>query len=212
MTPAQRGGYIMLLAFMWNTEDCALLDDEDYLARLSGLDNSSLTLVRSCFIKHGSNRNPKISHKRLLIERSKQDDWRDKCSKAGKASAKARSNYRSTSVQQKANISTPTPTPTSISLKEDMGAAAPTPSKIAKDFFAGKWEPYLGKLLEAGCPEALAHSEFQNFVDYWTEPNKSGTKVRWEQQPTFDVGRRLKTWFRNYNKFNPITESHEYTA
>lgn len=40
------------------------------------------------------------------------------------------------------------------------------------------------------------------FVDYWTEPNKTKTKLRYELQKTFDISRRLKTWFKNEKKFN----------
>lgn len=50
-------------------------------------------------------------------------------------------------------------------------------------------EKYSAEMLEA-------------FVDYWTEPNKSKTKLRYELQKTFDVGRRLKTWSKNDSKFN----------
>ena len=32
------------------------------------------------------------------------------------------------------------------------------------------------------------------FFDYWTEPNKSKTKMRFELEKTWDVKRRLKTW------------------
>lgn len=39
--------------------------------------------------------------------------------------------------------------------------------------------------------------EFEKFLLYWTEPNKSGTKQRWELQQTFDVKRRLVTWLSN---------------
>jgi DNA-binding PadR family transcriptional regulator len=39
------------------------------------------------------------------------------------------------------------------------------------------------------------------FVDYWTEPNKSKTKLRYELQKTFDIARRLKTWSKNESKF-----------
>ena len=35
------------------------------------------------------------------------------------------------------------------------------------------------------------------FCDYWTEPNKSNTKMKFELQKTFDIERRLKTWDRN---------------
>jgi hypothetical protein len=37
----------------------------------------------------------------------------------------------------------------------------------------------------------------QQFVDYWTEPNKSKTKMKFELQRTWDTKRRLETWKRN---------------
>ena len=44
------------------------------------------------------------------------------------------------------------------------------------------------------------------FFDYWTEPNKSQTKMRFELEKTWDLSRRLNTWaFRqgfNKNKSN----------
>lgn len=41
-------------------------------------------------------------------------------------------------------------------------------------------------------------SEMLNaFYLYWTEPNKSFTKMRWELQKTWDLGLRLNTWNRN---------------
>ena len=40
------------------------------------------------------------------------------------------------------------------------------------------------------------------FTDYWTEPNRSKTKLRYELQPTFDIKRRLATWSKNKDKFN----------
>ena len=35
------------------------------------------------------------------------------------------------------------------------------------------------------------------FFSYWTEPNKSGTRMRWELEKTWDVNRRLKRWTNN---------------
>lgn len=32
------------------------------------------------------------------------------------------------------------------------------------------------------------------FFDYWSEMNKSGTKMRFEQQPTWEASKRLVTW------------------
>lgn len=34
------------------------------------------------------------------------------------------------------------------------------------------------------------------FYDYWTEPNKSRTKIKWEMEKTWDLNLRLKTWIR----------------
>ena len=80
-----------------------------------------------------------------------------------------------------------------------------TPSQFAKKFFedrlmqeevakkiAEKYKSDLNKLL----------IEINKFSLYWTEPNKSGTKVRWELQQTFDVKRRITTWINKSNEFN----------
>lgn len=32
------------------------------------------------------------------------------------------------------------------------------------------------------------------FIDYWTEPNKSGSRMRFEGEKTWDTGRRLARW------------------
>ena len=44
--------------------------------------------------------------------------------------------------------------------------------------------------------------EIEKFCSYWTEPNKTKTKLRWELQPTFDIARRLVTWMGRSNQFN----------
>lgn len=40
------------------------------------------------------------------------------------------------------------------------------------------------------------------FFDYWTEPNKSNTQMRFEQQKTWEICRRLKTWAKNNKQFS----------
>ena len=37
----------------------------------------------------------------------------------------------------------------------------------------------------------------QEFFDYWTEPNKSGTKMRFELEKTWNISRRLARWVNN---------------
>ena len=45
-------------------------------------------------------------------------------------------------------------------------------------------------------------SELRNFAGYWSELTKSGKKQRWQLQKTFELRRRLGTWFKNAGKFN----------
>jgi len=49
----------------------------------------------------------------------------------------------------------------------------------------------------------------KSFISYWTEPNRSKTKLRYELQPTFDIGRRLATWHKNDSKFNKPSDKPE---
>ena len=75
-----------------------------------------------------------------------------------------------------------------------------TPQNLSKQFF--NKEKYFNTLLDE-FSKALKvqreklEEEFNHFILYWTEPNRSGSKVRWELERTFDVKRRLYTWMRN---------------
>lgn len=40
------------------------------------------------------------------------------------------------------------------------------------------------------------------FSNYWTEKNKSGTKMRFEIQPTFEISKRLATWASKDKQFS----------
>lgn len=41
----------------------------------------------------------------------------------------------------------------------------------------------------------------REFFDYWSELNSSQTKMRYEQQKTWELGKRLATWARRENNF-----------
>jgi hypothetical protein len=45
----------------------------------------------------------------------------------------------------------------------------------------------------------------QKFCDYWTELNKSKTKMRWELEKTFEISKRLATWANRDKEFNKNT-------
>ncbi len=47
----------------------------------------------------------------------------------------------------------------------------------------------------------IESSVIDDFIDYWSELNKSKSKMKWELQKTFEVKRRLKRWINNsFNK------------
>ena len=47
-------------------------------------------------------------------------------------------------------------------------------------------------------------SMLESFYDYWSEPkSKTNKRMRWQYQPTFEIGRRLKTWEKREKSFAP---------
>ena len=48
----------------------------------------------------------------------------------------------------------------------------------------------------------VSKDTLKEFVHYWTEENRSGSKMLFEMQPTFDINRRLQTWVSNDKKWN----------
>ena len=45
----------------------------------------------------------------------------------------------------------------------------------------------------------------KEFIDYWSEHNDGGKVMRYEQQPIFNIKRRINTWIKNSKKFNSNT-------
>lgn len=66
-----------------------------------------------------------------------------------------------------------------------------------KKEFAKTLEPYLVK---------YGREMLNDFYAYWTEPNKSNTKFRQEQEKNWDLSRRLSTWEKNNKTFGAKTE------
>jgi DNA-binding Lrp family transcriptional regulator len=80
----------------------------------------------------------------------------------------------------------------------------PTPGEIAKEFFDPQNSFRRNSIVEeicqaTGAPREAVETEVKKFVFYWTEPNKSGTKQKWQLQQTFDVKRRIYTWLSRAN-------------
>lgn len=84
-----------------------------------------------------------------------------------------------------------------IAKKKDAATAATNQRKTK---FYDAIKPYVGIYGADMC---------RNFFDYWSELNKSGTKMRWEQQPTWELELRLKTWSKNETKYAKRTDKYE---
>lgn len=100
-------------------------------------------------------------------------------------------NHKSKTINQKPEI---------INQKSSEKIFEKTPRQIAESFFAeeGDREEIIKSISRKyNAPIESIRSEINKFVFYWTEPNGSGKKLRWQMQKTFDVKRRLFTWLGN---------------
>lgn len=70
--------------------------------------------------------------------------------------------------------------------------AAPTSIELRKKAFYDSLIPFLDKY-----PKDMIRA----FFDYWSEMNKSGTKMRYELERTWEVSKRLATWASRDNGF-----------
>lgn len=93
------------------------------------------------------------------------------------------------------------------SIEQNSRVEGMTPAQEAKDFFNGNVEETFNYFKEKGLPETTLRHEFQKFISYWTEKNKSGTKQRWETERTFEVRRRLATWLDRVKNFTNKKET-----
>lgn len=50
------------------------------------------------------------------------------------------------------------------------------------------------------------------FVSYWTEPNKTKKKMKFEMQTTWDTSRRLATWANRNKEFDKNKPNEESTT
>jgi hypothetical protein len=78
-----------------------------------------------------------------------------------------------------------------------------TPSQIANNFFlkGNYYKEYL-ELFSNDSNKEFISKEFDKFILYWTEPNATGNKQRWQKETTFEVKRRLTTWLGKVGSFN----------
>ena len=84
---------------------------------------------------------------------------------------------------------------------------APTPSQETREFFENEStrEEFILKAVAKGFDASLARNEIKKFCNHWMERTPNGRKQLWETKKTFEVRRRLATWFGNIQKFYPLS-------
>jgi uncharacterized protein YdaU (DUF1376 family) len=88
MTLEEEGAYIRLLSYCWR--EGSIPADEVMLSRLcKGADSTVLRVVTKCF-SHSATDNTRLVHKRLELEREKQQKWAEKSSTGGRNSAESK--------------------------------------------------------------------------------------------------------------------------
>jgi len=95
-----------------------------------------------------------------------------------------------------------------LSTKETITKGEAQPPS-AREFFESKEQQrqLAEYLISKGSTLGAAEEEVRKFVNYWTEPNKRGTAVRWEVERFFDLRRRIVTWIGKANEYGKKQKS-----
>lgn len=93
-----------------------------------------------------------------------------------------------------------TPTPNGVGGKKDAAAAA---TNDRKKVFHDSLVPYVA---------TYGREMIRDFYAYWAELNRSGTKMRYELQPTWELGLRLSTWAQREKEKNCAKREKEHES
>ena len=81
------------------------------------------------------------------------------------------------------------------------GASAPQPPPKSIETFKKRETSFYNSIAE--FKNAYPKELLRSFYDYWREPNKSKSKMRWEQEKTWELKLRLERWSsKDFNHSN----------
>ena len=88
--------------------------------------------------------------------------------------------------------------------KVDYTKVEVAPKNQSKNFFSkgNAYKEFIKFIVSRGMSEPAALKETEKFISYWTERNQAGTKERWQMEKTFEIKRRLSTWFQRSQEFS----------
>lgn len=130
----------------------------------------------------------KATLKRDLI---KWEEQREQRSLAGKKSAE----QRATKINERSTVVNETQRKSTVSVNVNDNVINIEERKVN---FANSLKPYLS---------IYGKDMLNDFYGYWTQHGEKDKKFLAEKQKSFGIERRLETWKRNENKFNPKQKS-----
>ena len=70
--------------------------------------------------------------------------------------------------------------------------------RITNNTISNRRDEFVSEVLSFNYDESILNG----FIDYWTEPNKSNTKMKYELNKTWSTKLRLNTWATNQKKWD----------
>ena len=132
----------------------------------------------------------KMQLKRDLV---KYDKKREQWSEAGKKSAEQRALIKFNELQRTStvvnSVATVSTVNDNVNVNVNVIHKIEARSQIFKDSLLIYKDKYQVNMLK-------------EFYNYWTEPNQSKSKMRFELEKTWSLDRRLETWAKRENSFN----------
>lgn len=92
-----------------------------------------------------------------------------------------------------------------VNISEDMTGETSSPSPSKDELLVAKKKKFGESLIP--FVEEYGKDMIRMFYDYWSEPNKSRTKLKWELERTWEISLRLKTWRNNDDKWSKHDKS-----
>jgi len=132
----------------------------------------------------------KMQLKRDLV---KYDKKREQWSEAGKKSAEQRALIKFNELQRNPTVVNSVATVSTVNDNDNVNVNVINKIEARSQIFKDSLLEYKNK---------HQVNMLKEFYNYWTEPNQSKTKMRFELQKTWSLDRRLETWAKRENSFN----------
>lgn len=195
-TTEEIGAYLLLLCEQWDKGFIA--DDPAVLRKITGI---SLKKLQKVLEKFEKNENGLINI-RLENERKKKSEYSSQQSdRAKKRWGKSDASAMPVDMPRHNSGNALHLHTSTSSSKEDIGEQGSQQAQKDNSEIIKKKQKQFADALVPFIPE-FSKETIRAFYDYWSEPNRSLTKMKWELERTWDIKRRLTKWKENEGKFS----------